>query len=633
MRFEILGQNSEVVQIVETSANPIRIGKVTNGNEVVLDNASVGRKHAKLEISSSGIKLSAEDVSKPTLVNGQKVAPFKPVMVETGAVMTFGQVQVRLVKETSHALEASDEQSSTLAMATLAATIPASVPPAVPKLPKPPVLNSASRQNSPFNQTAPATPQPKIIKKLKRPVSFERRFLSARGKTGSCVLEIAMIWQDTVLSIQQFKAQDGAQITVGIEDTCNYRVDLSAPSKCILTCDDGQWQLIFNNADDGFVLDGDKKTAFNEASNTHFQAPSYGATPGSLACPLSPSIRAKFTFGDVHILVHYVDEIPVAFPLLHNVPASSFAGLVASILIHFALFSVILFASDRVDALMIDRILTNSRFASVVTPPENEPIVEKPDEEPPLDTEQPDEVSDIANETPSLPFPANAPADSTSTSHGMSKSEAVAAAKSVGLLNQATAMNSMLAAALDVQNLANLDWCQFDPTAVATTSSYGLTTTGTKGGPVGLGIFNNTGIGPGAPGTRAIRTASSHYEATLGTKCTNCGPHVIPRQPVVVAGSLDKRIIQKVVRQHSGELRACYEKELFKIKGLSGRIVLVWIISPQGAVTKALVKESTIKNKNVEQCVLNSVKYWRFPVPKGGSLVQIEYPFVFDVGK
>ena len=99
-----------------------------------------------------------------------------------------------------------------------------------------------------------------------------------------------------------------------------------------------------------------------------------------------------------------------------------------------------------------------------------------------------------------------------------------------------------------------------------------------------------------------------------------------------VTGALDKRIIQKVVRQHSGELRACYEKELNKNKGLNGRVVVNWIISPQGAVTKAIVKESTIKNKNVESCVVNSVKFWKFPAPKGGGIVAIEYPFVFEAG-
>ncbi|MBO4350097.1 MAG: von Willebrand factor type A domain-containing protein [Proteobacteria bacterium] len=107
-------------------------------------------------------------------------------------------------------------------------------------------------------------------------------------------------------------------------------------------------------------------------------------------------------------------------------------------------------------------------------------------------------------------------------------------------------------------------------------------------------------------------------------------PKIVMKKPDVT-GAIDKRIIQKVVRQHTGELRACYERELNKIKGLNGRVVLDWIISPQGAVKTAIVKESTIKNKNVENCVVNSVKYWRFPPPKGGGMAQVEYPFEFKL--
>ena len=99
-----------------------------------------------------------------------------------------------------------------------------------------------------------------------------------------------------------------------------------------------------------------------------------------------------------------------------------------------------------------------------------------------------------------------------------------------------------------------------------------------------------------------------------------------------VSGSLDKRIIQKIVRQHYGELRACYEKELSKVKGLNGRIVVIWLVSPQGTVTSALVKETTLKNKNVESCVTNSIKFWRFPAPRGGGIAKVEYPFVFEMG-
>ena len=94
-----------------------------------------------------------------------------------------------------------------------------------------------------------------------------------------------------------------------------------------------------------------------------------------------------------------------------------------------------------------------------------------------------------------------------------------------------------------------------------------------------------------------------------------------------VSGAMDKRIIQKVVRQHSAELRACYEKELAKTKGISGRIVVNWEIEAQGSVSKAEVKESTVGNSDLESCFTESIKFWRFPAPKGGQNVKVDYPF------
>ena len=101
------------------------------------------------------------------------------------------------------------------------------------------------------------------------------------------------------------------------------------------------------------------------------------------------------------------------------------------------------------------------------------------------------------------------------------------------------------------------------------------------------------------------------------------------RRPEVI-GSLDKRIIQKITYQHSGELSACYLRELQKMSGLKGRVVAAWTISPQGDVTKSSIKESSMNNQHVEACIINSIRFWRFPKPNDGSTVEVEYPFEFN---
>ncbi|MBR4986584.1 MAG: TonB family protein [Proteobacteria bacterium] len=98
-----------------------------------------------------------------------------------------------------------------------------------------------------------------------------------------------------------------------------------------------------------------------------------------------------------------------------------------------------------------------------------------------------------------------------------------------------------------------------------------------------------------------------------------------------VDGNMDRRIIQKVTKQHSGELRACYEKALAKTKGISGRIVVNWEIDVKGSVSKAEVKETTVDNPDVEKCFTETIKHWRFPSPKGGGTVQVDFPFELEL--
>jgi len=645
MKFEILDQSQNVVQTVETNANSVRIGKNASC-ELCLTDASVSRVHAVLERVGNGYKLSDRMSTGGTFVNDQKVEPSKPAMISSGSVLRFGTVMVRVTLDEIPAEEsapaaaaASGEAAAPAAPAAPAAHAATSPEPPKLSLSKAPAVapkaggfggGGAPFGGNMFSQSeGPAT----IIKKKKRPVSYERRFLSARSSGGAGVVEVAMVWRDTVLNVKSFRIKNGKTVSVGGDKSCDFKVNpevCGKPKIPILVCSNGKWELMFNNAYEGFILVGDKKTEFKAASNATFPISNAGGQlgAGSMGHEMDGQTRAKFVFGEVTILVHSVDAVPFAAPLFGAFSMSNIGGLIASLLLHFALFSVILFATNRVDALMVDRILTTSRFAVVLEePPVEEEQKEEQDEEEPEQEEA--EEEDIQKDAPDTPFAANSNSDSAPKTT-MSKEAAAAAAQATGLLAQSNAMNSMLAAGLDMQNLDNLDWSSFDASAQASQAGYGLGTTGAGGGGSGFGTIGGGGFGPGgAGGTGAIRAASADYNANLGVK-GEAKPRVKMANPEVT-GSLDKRIIQKVVRQHSGELRNCYEKELAKVKGLNGRVVAVWLISPQGSVSNAVVKESTIKNKNVENCVINSIKFWRFPSPKGGGAVKIEYPFVFDL--
>lgn len=105
-------------------------------------------------------------------------------------------------------------------------------------------------------------------------------------------------------------------------------------------------------------------------------------------------------------------------------------------------------------------------------------------------------------------------------------------------------------------------------------------------------------------------------------------PKVMPGKPTVSDG-LDREVIRRVVRQRQSEYRHCYERELKRKPDLQGTVVLKFTIAGNGHVIAAKVEESTMQDREVEQCITQKVSRWIFPATKGGSIVVVRYPFRF----
>ncbi len=97
----------------------------------------------------------------------------------------------------------------------------------------------------------------------------------------------------------------------------------------------------------------------------------------------------------------------------------------------------------------------------------------------------------------------------------------------------------------------------------------------------------------------------------------------------VIMGALDRAIIDAYIRRNLAKIRWCYEKELNKNPKLFGKIVVKFIISKTGKVSSSKVSRTTMGNQTVESCVARQIKKIRFPNPKGGGIVVVNYPFVF----
>lgn len=160
---------------------------------------------------------------------------------------------------------------------------------------------------------------------------------------------------------------------------------------------------------------------------------------------------------------------------------------------------------------------------------------------------------------------------------------------------------------------------------------------GNQSGSGGLGSRGSgfggggTAAGLGGLGTRGSGLGGSGYGRGAGFYGKKGGgsPGVGAGDPIIL-GALDKSIIDRIVKQHLPQIRYCYQKELNKNPKLFGKIVVKFVISKEGGVSSASTKSSTMKNPIVEKCINSRFMRMRFPKPKGGGIVIVSYPFVFN---
>ena len=96
-----------------------------------------------------------------------------------------------------------------------------------------------------------------------------------------------------------------------------------------------------------------------------------------------------------------------------------------------------------------------------------------------------------------------------------------------------------------------------------------------------------------------------------------------------IFGSLDRALIDTVIKRHTNQIRYCYQRELVKDPTLSGQIVVKFVVSPQGDVTNSNIMSSSMDSSEVEACVAGRFKRFFFFEPRGGGIVIVNYPFLF----
>ncbi|MDI1446358.1 AgmX/PglI C-terminal domain-containing protein [Polyangium sp. 6x1] len=104
-----------------------------------------------------------------------------------------------------------------------------------------------------------------------------------------------------------------------------------------------------------------------------------------------------------------------------------------------------------------------------------------------------------------------------------------------------------------------------------------------------------------------------------------------PKDPATLplSGTLSNEQIQAAVNENAKAFDSCYTLGADKDGKLSGTVTVQATVGPLGTVNVASVKESTVKNPKVGDCVRDAFKTVKFPRPAGGGTVMITYPMTF----
>lgn len=95
------------------------------------------------------------------------------------------------------------------------------------------------------------------------------------------------------------------------------------------------------------------------------------------------------------------------------------------------------------------------------------------------------------------------------------------------------------------------------------------------------------------------------------------------------SGVFDSSLVTRQIRTRISAIQRCYERELRNNPTLAGRVLVRFTIQEAGTVSGATAVENTTGSPAVANCVVDTIRRFRFnPGPEGGS-VTYSYPFVF----
>jgi outer membrane biosynthesis protein TonB len=95
-------------------------------------------------------------------------------------------------------------------------------------------------------------------------------------------------------------------------------------------------------------------------------------------------------------------------------------------------------------------------------------------------------------------------------------------------------------------------------------------------------------------------------------------------------GPLSGQAITTVMNRRKAEFSSCFTAQARKNRALAGTVVLRFTIGDEGSPRNVKIRDTTLNNARVEDCIVKVGKSLRFPAESGRAPTKVFYPFEFS---
>jgi len=96
---------------------------------------------------------------------------------------------------------------------------------------------------------------------------------------------------------------------------------------------------------------------------------------------------------------------------------------------------------------------------------------------------------------------------------------------------------------------------------------------------------------------------------------------------ISTSGGVSKKAFEKAITEQIPSLERCYQKALDETPSLKGAVLFQLMIDSKGKVTTVNLVSSKLKDKKLEQCMIQKMKEWNFPKPEGKATINVSLLF------